>query len=59
MLSTPCLDYVRIPVVLYSKNLSSFFESSSYADEESYKNHGDVLQTSRVTNLQTCQERPQ
>ena len=41
----------------YSKNLISYFESSLYADQKSYENHGGVLQASRVTAPQICREK--
>ena len=52
MQSSPGLDNVKI-LIDFSKNLISHFESSLYADKKSYKNHGNTLNTSRVTVLQT------
>ena len=56
MQSSPGLGHVKIPIA-YFKNLMSHFESSLYVDKKSYKIHGNVLHTSRVTPLQTCLER--
>ena len=56
MQSSPGLDHVKTPIT-YFKNLMSYFESSLYAKQRSYKNHDDALHTSRVTAPQTCRER--
>ena len=52
MQSSPGLDNVKTPID-FSKNLISHFESSLYTDKKSYKNHGNALNTSRVTVFQT------
>ena len=52
MQNSPDLDNVKIPID-FSKNVISNCESSLYANKKSYKNHGNALNTSRVTVLQT------